>query len=75
MPAKNPRLNVVLEPELFNNLRRMALKEGVSLSIKARDLIRESMEVSEDIYWAESARRRESTFSTKKALSHEDTWK
>lgn len=75
MPAKNPRLNVVLEPVLFNNLRRMALKEGVSLSLKARDLIRESMEVSEDTYWAESARIRESTFSPKKALSHEDTWK
>jgi hypothetical protein len=65
MPTKNPRLNVVLEPVLFNNLRRMALKEGVSLSLKARDLIRESMEVSEDTYWAESARKRESTFSLK----------
>jgi hypothetical protein len=32
MPAKNPRINVVLEKPLYQNVERMARKDGVSLS-------------------------------------------
>ena len=40
MATKNPRLNVVLEAPLYSSLRSLAQKERVSLSLKARDLIR-----------------------------------
>jgi len=74
MPAKNPRLNVVLEPGLYNALSRIAKKEGVSLSLKARDFIRESLELYEDLHWQEEAATRDATFKGEEALSHEDVW-
>ena len=74
MPTKHPRLNVVLEPPLFRSVKRLADREGVSLSLKARDLIREALELSEDAYLAEVAQEREATFDRKKALTHEQVW-
>ena len=46
MPAKNPRIHVVLETPLFNDLRGLARKNGVSLSLEARELIREALKSS-----------------------------
>lgn len=75
MPTKNPRLNVVLEPSLYKGLDKLAQRQGVSLSLAARDLIKEGLEIHEDMYWQEVARKREKTFSYKKSLSHKDVWK
>ncbi|MFN3476353.1 MAG: ribbon-helix-helix domain-containing protein [Candidatus Methylomirabilales bacterium] len=36
MPAKNPRVNVVLEKPLYEALRRLAKQDGVSLSLRPR---------------------------------------
>ncbi|MBU4313151.1 MAG: ribbon-helix-helix protein, CopG family [Candidatus Omnitrophica bacterium] len=74
MPTKNPRLNVVLDPSLYDTLTELAHKEGISLSLMARDLLKESLELHEDIYWNKIAQEREKTFSRKKALSHKDIW-
>ncbi len=74
MPTKNPRLNVVLEPSLYKALGKLAEAEGVSLSLAARDLIKEALEIYEDIYWQEVSREREKTFSRRKALSHKEVW-
>ena len=74
MPTKKNRLNVVLEPSLYQRLARLADHEGVSLSLAARDLIKEGLEISEDIYWQEVAWKREQTFTAKKPLSHKDVW-
>ncbi len=43
MPTKNPRLHVVLEPPLFRNLKGLAQKNGISISLEARELIREAL--------------------------------
>ncbi len=43
MPTDKPRLNVVLEPPLYLKVKKLAKKDGVSLSLKARDLIRDSL--------------------------------
>ena len=75
MATKNPRLNVVLEPPLYYSLKRLAKNDGTSLSLKARDLIRESLEEYEDGHWVKEANEREKTFHPKKALSHKDIWK
>ncbi|HZX14040.1 MAG TPA: antitoxin, RHH family protein, partial [Thermodesulfobacteriota bacterium] len=48
MPARNPRINVVLEKPLYESIRRIAKKEGISISLKARDLLREALEIYED---------------------------
>ena len=71
MPTKYPRLNVVLEPRLMDAVRRLAVHDGVSRSLKARDLIREALELYEDAYWVEQAREREKTFDRKNAFTHE----
>lgn len=75
MVTKNPRLNVVLEPTLFDEVKTLAKRERVSLSLKARDLIKEAVEVHEDRYFQKMAEERDKTFSTKKALTHSKIWK
>ncbi len=74
MSTKNPRLNVVLEAPLYRTLKQMAQKDSVSLSLKARDLIRLALEYCEDAYWTRVAEQREKAFSKKKALSHNKVW-
>ncbi|MBI4056029.1 MAG: hypothetical protein HY399_00575 [Elusimicrobia bacterium] len=49
MPTKNPRLQVVLEKPLYTALASLAKRERVSMSLKARDLIREALENLEDL--------------------------
>lgn len=74
MPTKSPRLNVVLEPPTFHSVERLAARDGVSLSLKARDLIREALELHEDAYWVEKARSRQANFKRNKALTHQQVW-
>jgi hypothetical protein len=75
MPAKNPRVNVVLELPLFEAVSRLAKKEGVSLSLKVRDLVREAVELWEDECLAAVATRREKSFVRSKALPHGQVWR
>jgi predicted DNA-binding protein len=74
MPAKNPRINVVLDENLYKNVQFLAETDGVSLSTKVRDLIREALEVQEDIYLASFAEKREKAWAKSKTLNHEETW-
>ena len=75
MATKNPRLNVVLEPALMKGVDHLAKAQGVSLSTMARDLIKESLETYEDGQWQKIAQKRETTFSPKKSLSHDEVWR
>lgn len=74
MATRHPRLNVVLESPLYLALKRVARKEGVSLSLKARDLIREALETYEDLYWTKVAASRERSLRRKSALTHKQVW-
>ena len=74
MPTKNPRINVVLEGPLFKAVSKLAHKEGVSLSLKVRDLVREAIELYEDEYLSTLAQTREASFRRSKALSHDQMW-
>lgn len=74
MPTKNPRLNVVLEPSIYHALRKIAHRERLSLSLVARDLLKESLEFYEDVYWNEAAQKRVASLNPKKALSHKNVW-
>jgi metal-responsive CopG/Arc/MetJ family transcriptional regulator len=49
MPTKNPRINVVLEEPLYATIERLARRDKVSLSLKVRDLVKEALEIEEDI--------------------------
>ena len=74
MATKNPRLNVVIEPKMYDQISGMAKSEGLSMSLYAKELLKEALELHEDAYWNYSAVKREKTYSSKKALSHEDVW-
>ena len=75
MPTINPRVNVVLEKPLFLTLKKLAVKDGVSLSTKVRDLIREALEEYEEAYLVGVAEGRAKTFKRSQALTHEQVWK
>ena len=74
MPAKNPRINVVLEEPLYRQVQFLAKKDGVSMSMKVRELIREILETQEDIYLAKIAQERESNWKKSDTLSHKQVW-
>ncbi len=75
MPAKNPRVNVVLERPLYDALGRLARRDGASLSTKARDLLRAALETHEDLVLGEVAAERERTLDRTKTLTHEAVWR
>ena len=75
MPTKNPRVNIVVEPPLYAVLHDLATSEGISMSTIARDLIREAIELREDVALAAFADTRMKSFDRKAALSNEDAWK
>ena len=74
MPARNPRVNVVLEKPLYEAVGLLAKEEGVSLSTAVRDLVKEAIEIREDIDLARFAERRERTRRRSRSLTHEDVW-
>ena len=59
---------------LYSAIRHLAKKDHVSLSLKARDLIREALEYYEDTRWAQIAESRKKTFSKKTALINKQIW-
>lgn len=75
MPATNPRINVVLEKPVYDSIRRLAKRDGVSMSMKVRDLVNESIEIEEDVALSAIAEEREKTYRRNKALTHDDVWK
>ncbi|HRR41152.1 MAG TPA: hypothetical protein P5244_07970 [Syntrophales bacterium] len=74
MPTKNPRINIVVETPLYKAMHELATSEGVSMSTIARDLIREAINLREDVALASFADTRMKTFDRKEALSHKDVW-
>ena len=74
MPTKNPRINVVLNDLLYQNVRLLAEKDNVSLSAKVRDLLKEALEIQEDIALSGFAEKREKSWNDSMALSHDNVW-
>ena len=75
MPAKNPRINVVLDNALYKHVSMLAEKDNLSLSAEVKNLLLEAIEIHEDVALARFAEEREKTWDDKTALSHEDVWK
>ena len=65
----------MLERPLYATLDRLARRDGTSLSSKARDLLRDALELYEDLALAEVAQAREATFDRHTALTHEAVWR
>lgn len=74
MTTQNPRINVVLDDTLYKSVRFLAQKDHVSLSSKIRDLVKDALEVHEDIVLSAIAQHREETLDEVALLTHEETW-
>ena len=48
MPTPLPRISTVVERPIYEAVARLAKKDGVSLSQKARDLLLDALELIED---------------------------
>jgi hypothetical protein len=72
MTTKNPRIHAVLEPPLFETVKRLAQSNGTSLSQEAHDLIRDAVELHEDRALDALAQRRRATWSAKSASTIEE---
>ncbi len=74
MPTKNPRVNVVLDVQLFGAVSELAHSQGVSMSMIMRDLVKEAMEIREDVHLAHIADQRAQSFAPGTAMTHEEVW-
>jgi len=74
MPTKNPRINIAVEKSIYSIIKTLAKEKGVSMSMVARELIKEALEINEDMVLASFAEERENTFDKDKSLSHEEMW-
>jgi len=72
MPTQQRRINTVLEPPLYSQVERLARGEGVSLSQKVRDLVREALELVEDEGWERLVTKRRQ--GRTRWLTHEEVW-
>ncbi|WP_022854488.1 hypothetical protein [Thermodesulfatator atlanticus] len=68
MPTKHPRLCIVLEPELFNRVRKLAEIKGVSMSSMVCELLRESLEIEEDLLFMKHLSYREAKMEDRKGV-------
>lgn len=75
MSTKNPRVMVVLENPLLKWVKKTAKADGISLSLRLRDLVREAYESCEDRYWSQEGEKRLSKNQKNKTIPHEDFWK
>ena len=74
MATRNPRIAAVVERPLYRRIKDAARAEGLSLSAKVRDLLREALEFQEDAYWVREGEKRLATWNPAKALTHEEVW-
>lgn len=73
MPTKNPRLNVVLDPELYEMVKKLSKAEDKSMSVIAKELIEDALEKHEDLLISEVVMNREA--KSKKTIPHGKAWK
>ncbi len=74
MAARNRRITAVVEKPLYRRIKQAARAEGLSLSAKVRDLLREAIELDEDAYWVREGEKRLATWDDSKALTYEQVW-
>jgi hypothetical protein len=63
-----------MEKPLHTLVSGLAKREGISMSMVVRDLVKEALELREDIALVRIAEEREKSLRLTKKLSHEDTW-
>jgi hypothetical protein len=75
MATNKPRVYVVLDEQLYSIIKQLSEDEDASVSSVVKDLVKEALELREDIALSEFAKEREETFDRLKVLSHDEVWK
>ena len=75
MATKKPRLLVTLEPELYARVKSLSKTNGTTLSMAARELIREGTDKLEDFGLTVMADRRAASAKGRRWLRHDEVWK
>lgn len=73
MATENPRIQVMLDAETNGLLMNFAAQQNRSISTTAAELIREALELHEDILLSKHADNRFA--ATTKWVGHDDAWK
>lgn len=74
MPTKHPRINVALEESIYSIIEELAKLKGLSMSMVTRELIKEAIEIDEDILLTSFAEERDLDFDESQAMSHAEVW-
>ena len=73
MSTKHPRLQITLDEQTNKLLILLAEKKSQSLSLTAAELIKQSLELQEDLYLSNIAGIRDQDGT--QWLDHDDAWK
>ncbi len=72
MATIKKRINLSVDDALYEELERLKeLKDAPSLSAVVIELVREALEIQEDLYFAKIAKDRQK----EKSISHDRVWK
>lgn len=74
MPATNPRITTVVDPDLESWLRQRSENEGRSLSVLVRNVLEKFRRDEDERYWSRAGEERLATFDRDTALSHDEAW-
>ena len=72
MPTKNPRLNIVINTDLYKIINKIAEKEDKSMSVVAKELLEAAIDKHEDLLLSQIAEKREN--ASKKTVTHDKAW-
>lgn len=72
---RNPRVNIVLTPETFAMLSLFAKHNKSSISSMGSKLLEDAIDECEEFLMYREAKKRQRSFSPKKALTHRQVFK
>jgi len=75
MGTKNSKVNITFERSIYTTIKNLSEKENIPMSSIIRDLVKEALELREDIVLSKFAEDREKTFNKSKVLSHQEVWR
>lgn len=73
MATKNPRLNITMDPDEVTLLTDLAKQQDKSVSSLVKELLREALELREDMILSAIAAERDTDDLI--TVSHEEAWK
>jgi predicted DNA-binding protein len=74
MPTKNPGINVVLTPRVYDDVQTLSEARGLSMSSVVGDLIEDALEIQEDMALAALADERKKSLKKSELVSHKKAW-